>query len=133
MCSLLLHGLQGAVEDGLGCERFGLAAIQGGSSVNGACYCGTAEGARLYACGYRCPEHTPARLAGEPEPDENRYCAPFRCYCGSRDCGSSGSYARPLEPIAQTVVDINAIKTGKRRASLAEYRAAQANTRGGAA
>lgn len=32
--------------------------------------CGTAEGLRLYACGHRCPSHTPAALAGKPEPDE---------------------------------------------------------------
>ena len=105
----------------------------GGGSVNGACYCGTTEGTRLYACGYRCPAHTPARLAGLPEPGEGRYCAPYRCYCGSRDCDSSGSYARPLEPVTQTVININAIRSGKRRSTLTEYRDAQANTKGGAA
>jgi len=101
--------------------------------MTGACYCGTTEGTRLYACGYRCPEHTPARLAGKPEPDENRYCAPFRCYCGSRDCGASGSYARPLEPVTANVVDLRAVASGKRRSTLTEYRDAQANTKGGAA
>jgi hypothetical protein len=28
------------------------------------------DGVRLYACGPRCPIHTPAAMAGEPEPDE---------------------------------------------------------------
>lgn len=32
--------------------------------------CGAADGVRLYPCGRRCPEHTPARLAGKPEPPE---------------------------------------------------------------
>lgn len=33
------------------------------------CLCGTTTGVRLYISGYRCPEHTPAALAGRPEPD----------------------------------------------------------------
>lgn len=32
--------------------------------------CRTREGVRLYACGPRCPNHTPAAMAGEIEPDE---------------------------------------------------------------
>jgi hypothetical protein len=101
--------------------------------VTGTCYCGTAEGTHLYACGWRCPAHTPARLAGRPEPGERRYCAPLRCYCGRRECGSSGSYSRPLEPVTQTVVDLRTIASGKRRSSLTQYRNARANTTGGAA
>lgn len=31
-------------------------------------YCGAVEGTRQYACGYRCPAHTPAALVGQPEP-----------------------------------------------------------------
>ncbi|GAA2034630.1 hypothetical protein GCM10009839_38950 [Catenulispora yoronensis] len=34
------------------------------------CPCGAAVGVRLYHCGYRCPPHTPAALAGRPEADE---------------------------------------------------------------
>lgn len=33
------------------------------------CLCGTTAGVRLYISGYRCPAHTPAALAGRPEPD----------------------------------------------------------------
>lgn len=33
------------------------------------CVCGTTETIRLFPCGWRCPLHTPAALAGEPEPD----------------------------------------------------------------
>ena len=92
--------------------------------------CGETAGVRLYACGPRCPAHTPAKLAGHPEPDTARYCAPYRCYCGG-----CPSYERPLEPIAATVVDIRAIASGKRRSSPTGYRDAQADSRrkGGAA
>lgn len=34
------------------------------------CYCGQTEAVRHYASGYRCSQHTPAALAGEPEPDQ---------------------------------------------------------------
>jgi hypothetical protein len=92
-----------------------------------ACFCGSAN-VRLYGVGYRCGDHTPAKLAGLPEPDSERYCAPLRCYCG--ECPS---YV-PDTPYrdGETIVDIRAVASGKRRSSLTEYRNAQANT-GGAA
>lgn len=98
--------------------------------MNGTCYCGTSDTVRLYACGPRCPAHTPAKLAGKPEPDTERYCAPFRCYCGRDVCEAT---VGPVEPVIGTVVDIRAVASGKRRASLAEYRSAQANTTGATA
>lgn len=33
------------------------------------CVCGATEGLRPYPCGFRCAKHTPAALAGQPEPD----------------------------------------------------------------
>lgn len=33
------------------------------------CGCGATTGVRLFICGWRCPEHTPAALAGHPELD----------------------------------------------------------------
>lgn len=36
------------------------------------CLCGTTTGVRLYISGWRCPEHTPAALAGRPEPGEDK-------------------------------------------------------------
>ncbi|MET8145668.1 hypothetical protein ABZU32_35655 [Sphaerisporangium sp. NPDC005288] len=39
-------------------------------------------GARLYLVGPRCPEHTPAALAGEAEPGAAAYCPLARCWCG---------------------------------------------------
>ena len=84
--------------------------------------CGRTD-TRLYACGWRCPEHTPARLAGHPEPDVARYCL-TRCYCGQHT-----GYQRALEPITATVVDRDAIASGRRRAPLGAYREAQAQVR----
>ena len=34
------------------------------------CVCGQSEGIRPYPCGWRCARHTPAALAGQPEPDQ---------------------------------------------------------------
>jgi len=89
-----------------------------------ACYCTATDGVHLYACGYRCPTHTPARLAGKPEPDSAAYCAPLRCYCGT--CPSW----RPdtSDFVGATVLDIRAVASGKRRSSEAGYRSALLNT-----
>jgi hypothetical protein len=84
--------------------------------------CGRTD-TRPYPCGPRCPDHTPARLAGQPEPDSERYCAPGRCYCGG--CESWGQRMVPGGWLGDTVVDIQAIASGKRRVSLARYREAQ--------
>ena len=92
------------------------------------CFCGSAD-TRLYAAGYFCPAHTPAALNGKPEPDSARYCPPLRCYCGQ--CPSWR--ADTSDHVGATVLDIRAVASGKRRSSLAEYRSAQQNTRGGAA
>ena len=43
--------------------------------------CG-ATPARLYLTGLRCATHTPAALAGQPEPGAGRYCPPGLCWCG---------------------------------------------------
>jgi hypothetical protein len=83
---------------------------------------------RPYTDGWRCPDHTPAALAGRPEPDSKRYCLAI-CYCGQ--CPGR---RRTVAPITANVVDFRAVASGKRREpSLARYREAQANTRGGAA
>jgi hypothetical protein len=92
------------------------------------CFCGSAA-TRLYAEGHRCPAHTPAARAGKPEPDIARYCAPLRCYCGG--CPSwtpDTSYH-----VGETVLDVRAVASGKRRSSLEQYRSAQQNMTGGAA
>jgi hypothetical protein len=43
--------------------------------------CG-ATPAHQYPAGWRCAAHTPAALAGRPEPDARRYCPPALCWCG---------------------------------------------------
>jgi len=43
---------------------------------------------RLYPAGPRCPAHTPAALAGQPEPGAGRYCPPAICWCGR--CPATG-------------------------------------------
>lgn len=88
--------------------------------------CGRTD-TRLYASGPKCPEHTPAALAGLKEPDTGRYCAPARCYCGQPSCPAAASYTRPLDPIRATILDAKAIASGRRRSkSLDQYRDAQA-------
>ncbi|WP_157255040.1 hypothetical protein [Nonomuraea typhae] len=52
-----------------------------GPCRHGAGPCG-ATPTRPYPCGPRCAAHTPAALAGRPEPSGG-YCAPARCYCGT--------------------------------------------------
>ena len=98
------------------------------------CSCGSTD-VRLYAEGYRCPSHTPAARAGQPEPDVNRYCAPSRCYCGQ--CESWTDHSTYVDDAQRNTVDARAIASGKRRVrSLQEYRDAQAvvhGTRPGAA
>lgn len=44
-------------------------------------HCGQTP-ARPYLTGPRCAAHTPAALAGKPEPGDG-YCAPLRCHCGA--------------------------------------------------
>jgi hypothetical protein len=83
--------------------------------------------ARLYACGLRCAGHTPARLAGKPEPDTGRYCAPNRCYCGT--CPSWTERPVYTDNLQRTTVDARAVASGKRRSSPAGYRSAQATVR----
>ena len=92
------------------------------------CYCGSAD-TRLYACGYRCPSHTPAALAGQPEPDSKRYCAPSRCHCGGCPSWTPDSAYR----IGDTILDVKAVVSGKRRSNLAQYRSAQLNSLGASA
>ncbi|HEY8378103.1 MAG TPA: hypothetical protein VIK91_16515 [Nannocystis sp.] len=84
-------------------------------------HCGAVDDVRLYPCGPRCPEHTPAAIAGEPEPS-GQYCAPARCYCGSPTCPAYPSYRRPLEPVAETVVDRRAVESGRRAPGAARRR-----------
>ena len=84
------------------------------------------EDTRLYACGWRCPDHTPARLAGNPEPDVARYCAPGRCYCTDPACAAIRSLPTPA---AKTITDFRIAAAGKKTVTAAVKREAQAQIR----
>ena len=79
-------------------------------------HCGTTGGVRLYGTGLRCPAHTPAALAGRPEP------APGP--------GMPAGAWTALSPLGTSaLIDARAVASGKRRSSPHVYRAAQAAVR----
>lgn len=88
------------------------------SDTAGTCGASSAAG---YITGPRCPDHTPARLAGRPEavPD------PARTLEGLRKAAGLDPTA-PMTPAGETVVDARAKASGKRRSSPQAYRAARA-------
>lgn len=75
-------------------------------------HCRAVENVRLYLTGRRCPLHTPAALAGRPEPQP-----------GPGMPHGAWSTLSPLS--ASRVADERAIASGKRRSSPEAYRAAQ--------
>jgi hypothetical protein len=81
---------------------------------DGSAHCGRPD-TRHYLTGIRCPAHTPAAIAGHPEP---------------------GQTATTVGPRAQTpqsdsrVNDDRAIASGKRRSNPARFREAQARVGG---
>lgn len=85
-------------------------------------YCGGSP-AQRYVNTNACAIHTPAALAGEPEPGADRYCPPKRCWCGG--C----PWWRPYNAYAATAdswtTDARAIASGKRRASPEQQAAAK--------
>jgi len=91
-----------------------------GHYAEGSGVCGAPSPAG-YITGLRCPDHTPARLAGRPEtvPD------PARTLTGLRKAAGVDPTA-PMTPAGETVVDARAKASGKRRSSPQDYRAARA-------
>lgn len=82
-------------------------------------YCGAPVGVRPYLPGPRCPLHTPAALAGHPEPPAD----PPRSRWWIRPDGS----VVPPPPLgASRLVDDRAVASGKRRSSPDRYAAARA-------
>ena len=75
-------------------------------------YCGE-PGARRYVNSTVCPAHTPAALAGLPEPQPGPGMP-------------AGAWTTPSPISTSRVHDARAIASGKRRSSPAAYRAAQA-------
>jgi hypothetical protein len=76
-------------------------------------YCRRRHGIRTYLPGLRCPLHTPAALAGRPEPQPG-------------PGWPAGAGTRPSLISESHVHDSRAIASGKRRSSSTAYRAAQA-------
>jgi hypothetical protein len=76
-------------------------------------HCRSGEGVRNYLSGLRCPLHTPAALAGMPEPQPG-------------PGWPEGAWSTPSPLSASRVHDDRAIASGKRRSSPEAYRAAQA-------
>lgn len=87
-------------------------------------HCGSPEDLRLYAGGLRCPVHSPAAVAGMPEPGRTAYCPPRICWCGG--CPWAG--APVSAPPTTTVIDTRHVLSGKRRSTPAAYAAARANS-----
>jgi hypothetical protein len=75
--------------------------------------CRRRHGLRNYLPGLRCPLHTPAALAGRPEPQPG-------------PGWPAGAGTRPSLISESHVHDSRAIASGKRRSSSTAYRAAQA-------
>lgn len=72
--------------------------------------CGEPE-TRMYLPGWRCPDHTPAKLAGHLEPGQT----------ATHPIG----WLPPSPQSESRVHDRNAIRSGKRRSSIEAYRDAQ--------
>ena len=82
-------------------------------------YCG-ATPARPYLVGRRCAAHTPAALAGQPEP-----CPPADSTLAAL-LARKGKTAIGTPMGASQLIDDRAIESGKRRSSVGRYREAQA-------
>jgi hypothetical protein len=76
-------------------------------------HCRTGEGVRRFLTGSRCPLHTPAALAGQPEPQP-----------GPGMPAAAWTTPSPLND--SRIHDARAVASGKRRSSPHTYRAAQA-------
>lgn len=77
-----------------------------------------------YLTGLRCPDHTPAAIAGRPETTPD----PARTLEGIRKAHGANPEV-PMTPAGGTLVDARAIASGKRRSNPQDYRAAQERTR----
>lgn len=73
-------------------------------------------GTALFACGWRCTAHSPAAMAGRPEPPPG-------------PGWPAGAWTTPSPLSTSALIDNRAVASGKRRSSLAHYRAAQAAAR----
>lgn len=90
-------------------------------------FCGSDVDVRRYLPGLRCPDHTPARLAGHAEASPN----PDHTMEGLRRTWYAErgiEFVPSSTPVGDTLIDQRAVASGKRRSSPNNYRAAQAAT-----
>lgn len=80
----------------------------------------TATNTRPYGIGQACPQHTPSKLAGRPEPDE--LVDTERDYVALR---TSKGTPWVFSQADSRLVDLRAVSSGKRRSTAAAYRAAR--------
>ena len=83
---------------------------------------------RLYPAGPRCPAHTPAALAGQPEPGAGRYCPPALCWCGHCPDPAAPGQEQEKAPAGLT---LEAAALGYMRPGLAGVRARPVQAAGG--
>lgn len=77
-------------------------------------HCYSEVGVRAYLPGPRCPLHTPAAVAGQPEPPEGEGPLP-------------GAWTTPTPDAASwAAIDAKHIRSGKRRSPTNDYQAARA-------
>jgi hypothetical protein len=76
-------------------------------------HCGATDDVRPYLTGMCCPAHTPAALAGRPEPQPGPGLP-------------AGAWTTPSPQSASAVFDDRAIASGRRRSNPQAYKAAQA-------
>jgi len=75
--------------------------------------CGSPD-TRHYLTGWRCPKHTPAAVAGQPEPPEGTGQLP-------------GAWTTPTpDAVSWAAIDAPHIRSGKRRSNRTDYAAARA-------
>jgi len=86
-------------------------------------HCGAVADVRLFAGGYRCPQHTPARIADVPEPGAGVYCPPRICWCGQCPWAADVVAAPP----SRTAIDTRHELSGKRFTTPREQQAARLN------
>jgi hypothetical protein len=75
-------------------------------------HCRAVDGIRPYLSGLRCPLHTPAALAGKPEPQPG-------------PGWPNAAWSTPSPQSASALFDQRAVASGKRRSAPHTYRAAQ--------
>ena len=81
--------------------------------------CGSTDGVRQFMNFAACPENTPARMAGHPEPP----VVPYERTLYGAIAAAGGNAERSITPAGVTAIDTARVAKGKVRSSQAGYRA----------